>query len=191
MPFDDPFGGWVYWTRIPLEGAERIEVVDSASWSLSRTITTMGGVINIVTSTPQRRTVEMKTRYGNLGSPKFDVRASDLFGKLGVTFDADVFDTDGYAPVVEVNPAGVAERGPIDNNADVTYRNVGVKLDYSPNDRTQTFARLGYFREKRDNGKISTFQPFTEEANDTTLTSISGGITVAWRRQPAVGDDLQ
>jgi outer membrane receptor protein involved in Fe transport len=93
-----------------------------------------------------------------------------------VTFDASVFDTDGYAPVVEVNPAGQVERGPIDNNSDVTYRNVGVKLDYSPSDRTQAFARIGIFREKRDNGKISTFEPFTEEANRTELNSVSGGI---------------
>ena len=74
VPFNDPFGGWVYWTRIPLEAAERVEVVDSASSSLYGTYA-MGGVINIVTSTPQRRTVEMKTQYGNLDSPKLDVRA--------------------------------------------------------------------------------------------------------------------
>lgn len=177
VPFNDAFGGWVYWTRIPLEAAERVEVVDSASSSLYGTYA-MGGVINIVTATPERRTVEMKTQYGNLNSPKLDVRASDVFGKFGVTFDASVFDTDGYAPVVAVNPAGAAERGPIDNNTDVTYRNVGVKLDYNPNDRTQAFARIGYFREKRDNGKISTFQPFTEEANDTTLNTLSGGVRV-------------
>jgi outer membrane receptor protein involved in Fe transport len=178
VPFNDPFGGWVYWTRIPVEGAERIEVVDSASSSLYGTYA-MGGVINIVTATPQRRTVEMKTQYGSLNSPKFDVRGSDVFGKVGVTFDASVFDTDGYAPVVEVNPAGQVERGPIDNNADVTYRNMGVKLDYSPNDRTQAFARIGLFREKRDNGKMSTFEPVTEEANRTELNSFSGGVR--WR----------
>ncbi|HET9831582.1 MAG TPA: TonB-dependent receptor plug domain-containing protein, partial [Vicinamibacterales bacterium] len=27
MPFNEPFGGWVYWTRVPLEATERIEVV--------------------------------------------------------------------------------------------------------------------------------------------------------------------
>ena len=175
VPFNDPFGGWVYWTRIPVEGAERIEVVDSASSSLYGTYA-MGGVINIVTATPQRRTLEMKTQYGNMNSPKFDVRGSDVFGKVGLTFDASLFDTDGYAPVVEVNPAGQVERGPIDNNADVTYRNLGVKLDYSPNEHTQAFARFGVFREKRDNGKISTFEPFTEEANRTELNSVSGGV---------------
>jgi outer membrane receptor protein involved in Fe transport len=178
VPFNDAFGGWVYWTRIPVEGAERIEVVDSASSSLYGTYA-MGGVINIVTATPQRRNLEMKTQYGSMNSPKLDVRGSDVFGKVGVTFDASVFDTDGYATVVDVNPAGQPERGPIDNNSDVTYRNVGLKLDYSPNDRTQTFARIGVFREKRDNGKISTFEPFTEEANRTELNSVSGGVR--WR----------
>jgi outer membrane receptor protein involved in Fe transport len=175
VPFNDPFGGWVYWTRIPVEGAERIEIVDSASSSLYGTYA-MGGVINIVTATPQRRNLEMKTQYGSMNSPKLDVRGSDVFGKVGVTFDASVFDTDGYEPVVEVNPAGQTERGPIDNKADVTYRNLGVKLDYSPNEHTQTFARIGVFREKRDNGKISTFEPFTEEANRSEVNSFSGGV---------------
>ena len=27
VPFNDPFGGWVYWTRVPMESADRIETV--------------------------------------------------------------------------------------------------------------------------------------------------------------------
>jgi iron complex outermembrane recepter protein len=177
IPFNDPFGGWVYWTRIPLESAERIEVVDSASSSLYGTYA-MGGVINIVTSPPARRTFELKSQYGNRQSPKLDFRGSDVWGKVGVSVDASVFDTDGYAPVVEVNPAGIPERGPIDNNASVAFRNVGVKLEYSPTDRVQAFVRTGYFREERDNGKITTLGPPTEEANDTTLKTLSGGVRV-------------
>ncbi len=30
VPFNDPFGGWVYWSRVPLEGTDRVEVVDLA-----------------------------------------------------------------------------------------------------------------------------------------------------------------
>ena len=48
-PFNDPFGGWVYWTRVPLESVDRIEVVDGSSSSLYGNYA-MGGVINIVTS---------------------------------------------------------------------------------------------------------------------------------------------
>jgi outer membrane receptor protein involved in Fe transport len=177
IPFNDPFGGWVYWTRIPIEGAERVEVVDSASSSLYGTYA-MGGVINIVTSTPQRRTFDLKSQYGNRQSPKLDVRGSDVWGKVGVSFDASVFDTDGYVPVVAVNPAGAQERGPVDNNANVSFRNVGLKLQYSPSETVHAFGRIGYFREERDNGKITTVGPPTEEANDTTLTSLSGGVHV-------------
>ena len=48
VPFDDPFGGWVYWTALPMESAERIEVVNGASSSLYGSYA-MGGVLNVVT----------------------------------------------------------------------------------------------------------------------------------------------
>ena len=73
------------------------------------------------------------------------------------------FDTDGF-PIVIAN-----ERGPIDNNATVKFPNLNVKLDYSPTDRLQAFARAGRFSEERDNGKIL-------EVNDTEWTSVSGGV---------------
>src|SRR4026208_2131355 len=47
VPFNDPFGGWVYWTRVPLDAADRIEVVDGSSSSLYGNYA-MGGVIHII-----------------------------------------------------------------------------------------------------------------------------------------------
>jgi outer membrane receptor protein involved in Fe transport len=175
VPFNDAFGGWVYWTGVPLEGAERIEVVDSASSSLYGTYA-MGGVINIVTAKPTPKTFELRTQYGTRQTPKLDFRAANVWRKVGVAVDGSLFDTDGYPTVVDVNPAGVAERGAIDNNATVNFKNFSVKLDYDPSDRLHAFVRTGYFREKRDNGKISTFAPFTEEGNDTSWYYTSGGI---------------
>jgi outer membrane receptor protein involved in Fe transport len=114
VPFNDPFGGLVYWSRVPMEGADRIELVDNTSSSLYGNYA-MGGVINIMTEPARRRTVEFKTLYGSRQSPQFDVRASDVWGKTSVTFSATAFDTDGYAPVAE------NERGKVDNNANVKY----------------------------------------------------------------------
>src|SRR5262249_1099801 len=62
VPFNDPFGGWVYWTRVPLESADRIEVVEGASSSLYGNYA-MGGVINIVTARPERLTLDLKPQY--------------------------------------------------------------------------------------------------------------------------------
>ena len=164
IPFNDPFGGWVYWTRVPLESVDRIEVVDGSSSSLYGNYA-MGGVINIMSSRPSRRTIEAKPQYGNHGSPKLDLFGSDVWGKVGVTVDGSVFDTDGFPIVIP------SERGIIDNNATVQFKNVNGKLDYSPTDRVNAFFRAGYFSEDRGNGKIL-------EVNDTRWKSASGGVRV-------------
>jgi outer membrane receptor protein involved in Fe transport len=173
VPFNDPFGGWVYWTRVPMESVDRIEVVDSSSSSLYGNFA-MGGVINIVGSRPARRTLELSTQYGNLKSPKLDFFGSDVWGKLGAAVEGSVFDTDGY-PIVIAN-----ERGFVDTKASVNFRNVNVKLDYTPISRVNVFFRGGYFREERDNAKKSTVigAPPTPEANDTTWKSASGGVRI-------------
>jgi iron complex outermembrane recepter protein len=173
VPFNDPFGGWVYWTRVPLMDTERIEVVDGATSSLYGNYA-MGGVINIVTHRAEPRTVVFKPQYGNRSTPKMDLFASDVWGKLGVTLSATTFDTDGYTIVAE------EERGPIDVDANVEYRTANVKLDYNPTDRVNVFFRGGVFDEGRENGKTT---PNTDcpsaalcEVNDTNWKFGSGGV---------------
>src|SRR5262245_34695395 len=170
VPFNDPFGGWVYWTRVPLEDAERIEVVDSGTSSLYGNYA-MGGVISINTSKATRRTVEVKPQYGNYSSPKLDLFGSDVWGKVGVTASASFFDTNGF-PIVIAN-----ERGAVDDKAAVNFKNSSVRAEYSPASNVNANVRFGYFREKRANGKHSTID-FTEEANDTTWKNVSGGVRI-------------
>ena len=172
VPFNDPFGGWVYWTRVPLMDTERIEVVDGATSSLYGNYA-MGGAINIVTNRAEPRTIIFKPQYGNRTTPKMDVFASDVWGKLGVTFNATAFGTDGYTIVAE------EERGAIDVPANVEYQAVSGKLDYNPSDRVNLFFRGGVFSEDRQNGKTA---PGTDcpsatqcEVNDTSWKFGSGG----------------
>jgi outer membrane receptor protein involved in Fe transport len=164
VPFNDPFGGWVYWTRVPLESVNRIEVIDGSSSSLYGNYA-MGGVINIISTTPARRSVEFKTQYGNHNSPKAEFFASDVWGKLGVAVEGGAFDTDGF-PIVIAN-----ERGIIDNNAEVNFKNFNIRADYRANDRVSVSFRGGYFKENRVNGKVG-------EINDTKWTAVGGGVRV-------------
>jgi outer membrane receptor protein involved in Fe transport len=163
IPFNDPFGGWVYWTRVPLISVDRIEVTEDTASSLYGNYA-MGGVINIVTSRPTRRTIEFKPQYGSRNSPKADVFASDAWGKAAVGFEGTFFNTDGF-PIV------TTERGPIDTEANVKYRNASGKAEYNPTDAVHLFGRVGYFTENRINGKIG-------EVNDTKWTTGSGGVSV-------------
>ena len=170
VPFNDAFGGWVYWTALPMESAERIEVVNGTSSSLYGSYA-MGGVLNVVTRTAERRSVDIKTQYGSRHSPKFDFRGSDVWGKVGVSVDGSVFDTDGYANVLS------SLQGPVDTKVAVQFGHVTLKADYNPNDRVHAFVRTGYFHEDRHNGKITTVGPLTEELNDTTWKYTSGGVS--------------
>ena len=163
IPFNDPFGGWVYWTRVPLVSVERIEVTEDTASGLYGNYA-MGGVINIVTSRPTRRTVEVKSQFGSQKTPKFDFFASDAWDKVGVAVEGSAFDTDGY-PIV------TTERGPIDNNANVTFRNLTAKVEYTPTERVNTFFRIGRFTEDRVNGKVG-------EVNDTRWTTANGGVRI-------------
>jgi outer membrane receptor protein involved in Fe transport len=171
VPFNDPFGGWVYWTRVPLGAVDRIEMVDGSTSSLYGNYA-MGGVINIVTSRPSRRTAELSAQYGNRGTPKFDFFGSDVWRNFGFAIEGGFFDTDGYPQVAE------AERGPIDTNVTVEFRNFNAKVDYNPTNNISTFVRVGYFREERDNAKKVIFpnNPTIPEANDTSWTAVSGGL---------------
>ncbi|HZT76328.1 MAG TPA: TonB-dependent receptor, partial [Vicinamibacterales bacterium] len=169
IPFNDPFGGWVYWTRVPMESVERIEIQEDTSSSLYGNMG-MGGVINIITAHPTRRTLDLKPQYGNDNTPKFDFFASDQWNKVGAAIEGSVLHTDGFPIVAPI------ERGPIDNNANVEYSNLTGKLEFTPSDRLQGFFRAGYFSESRNNAKVG-------ELNDTRWTSASGGITAR------LGDD--
>ena len=168
VPNNDPFGGWVYWSRVPLESAEQIEVVDGSTSSLYGNYA-MGGVINFITNPPAPKTLEVKAQYGSRNTPKIDFMGSHVFGKFGLTVDGNVFDTDGYEIV------RASERGKVDNKASAQFWNLNAKLDYSPNDRVHAFVRTAYFDENRNNGKASTIDG-TEEANDTVWHAYSGGV---------------
>ena len=173
VPFNDPFGGWVYWTRVPMASVDRVEITEDASSSLYGNIA-MGGVINIITAHPRKRTLELKPQYGNDNSPKFDFFGSDQWNKVAAAVEGSFLHTDGF-PIVEK-----IERGPIDNNADVEYRNVTGKLEFTPTDRVQAFFRAGYFSENRNNAKVG-------ELNDTRWTTANGGV----RARLADDSDLQ
>jgi iron complex outermembrane recepter protein len=167
IPFNDPFGGWVYWTRVPLVSVDRIEITEGPTSSLYGNIA-MGGVINIITSRPSRRTLELKPQYGNHKSPKLDFFASDQWNKVAAAVEGSFLDTDGFPIVAPI------ERGPIDNNADVVYKNMTGKLEYTPSDRLNMFVRAGYFTEARVNAKVG-------EVNDTKWTTLNGGVRARLR----------
>ena len=193
IPFNDPFGGWVYWTRVPLMSVDRIEIVDGANSSVYGNYA-MGGVINILTGPPQRRTLILKPQYGGRknsnvwdGLSSLDFLASDVWKNFGAAVEGSVLNTNGYPIIPEKDLDGVtALRGRIDQKATVNYQNLNLKLDYKHSDSINTFFRGGYFSEDRSNAKFCA-PTSCEETNDTLWKFVSGGM----RARLADQSDLQ
>jgi outer membrane receptor protein involved in Fe transport len=196
IPFNDPFGGWVYWTRAPLGSIRQIEIVDGSTSSVYGNYA-MGGTINLATEAPTARSVTITPRYGGrrgetsvpgatvwdgLGSIEFS--ASDVWRQFAVAVDGAYLKTNGYMqiPVTDPYNAGAALRGPIDTKATVSYANFNTRVDYTdPKDRYSITVRGGYFDEGRDNAKIciaAANQPALtcKETNETLWKYVSSTV---------------
>jgi outer membrane receptor protein involved in Fe transport len=179
VPVNDPFGGWVYWSRVPLARIERVEVVEGPSAGQYGNYA-MGGVISVISAAPRVSSGEALMQYGSRNTPKLDLSGTVARDRSRVSIDASLFGTDGYPIVSE------GERGPIDGDVNTRYVNGALAWRYDFGGASHVIARAGHFREARDNGKISTFDG-DEERNSTRSTNVSGVL----RLRSAAGREWQ
>ena len=118
IPLNEPFAGFLSWSRVPLATVERVEVVPAGGavvWGNQA----LGGVIHLITRGAQPATVELDARYGSNDTSDTLLLASHVVGPVAVSGYGSYFDTDGHSEV----PEGV--RGP----ADATNRSRSTVFD--------------------------------------------------------------
>lgn len=145
VPVADPFGGWIYWTRIPRLALERVEVVRGGGSSLYGT-DALGGVVSFVPKRPTDRSFVIEASTGTAGSTGLSATAGDRTGRFGGALSVEAFRTDGQ---YVVHPD---ERGPVDARAGVDFGNADLMLETTLGAAGRLFARGSYFDEDRDNG---------------------------------------
>jgi len=146
-------------TELSPDAVERVEVIRGPQGAALYGADAIGGVINIVSRRPTKRTLELRPQYGSRTSPKLDLYASDVWGKVGVAVNGSVFDTDGFKQVIS------NEQGPVDTEARVEFKNFNVKLDYAPT------ARVSAFLSQIPGADV---MPFTIHLNARQPDSLSG-----------------
>jgi outer membrane receptor protein involved in Fe transport len=146
IPVNDPFGGWVYWTRFNPDAIEMIEISRGAANSVYGD-RAMGGMLNVLTPAPDARHGWMSAEGGNVGMA--DVRGgySDRFGKFGLSAMARGFRSDGYYII----PENI--RGPVDTRADVDFAVGDLRMDYFGGSQHLTF-KANVLAEQRQNATL-------------------------------------
>ncbi len=173
VPLNDPFGGWVYWSKVPLESIERIEVTrggGSGVWGNYA----LGGVINIITRRPEAGVAQAKLDVGTRDTVDADLLVSHVAGPWGVSLEGNYFDTDGYKIVKK------SQRGDIDINADSNHKTFNGRVEYTPSLASSLFLAGSFFHENRGNGT-----PLQNNETETGYMATGGRLKTAdgsdWR----------
>lgn len=145
IPINDPFGGWVYWGRIPRQSVSRVEVVQGGASHLYGT-DALGGVINFITRDPSDSALSFEASYGNQKTPDVSLFAGGRRNDWGARLAAEALHTDGYILVDE------RERGRVDTRAGAEHTSLELTLERLFPDRGRAFVRGSVFGESRENG---------------------------------------
>jgi outer membrane receptor protein involved in Fe transport len=161
IPINDPFGGWVYWGRVPQAAVEEVDIVQGGVSDLYGT-NAVGGAINILTQHPESSTLTFVGSYGSegtwLGSFAGTLRAQDWF----FTLEGEAFRMDGYIPTVE------SQRGSVDRPANSRHGTANLTVDRTFGSQGRIFLRGATFQESRGNGTPA-------QTNQTHLRQLMGG----------------
>ena len=178
-PLNDPFGGWVYWNRVPATAIDRVEVVRGGASDLYGA-DALVGVLQVVTRRPAAPILRAEAAAATHDTGRVSVFGGAGRGGWMLTAGAEAATTDGYVLV------GKADRGPVDAKAGGSYGTLRADLGYR---RGAAFGlRVGgdLFDEQRDNGT-----PL--QVNSTDLRQLRLALDgrvgrTAWRVSAQAGD---
>jgi outer membrane cobalamin receptor len=145
VPLNDPFGGWVYWSRVPVTALDRVEVVRGGASDLYGA-DALAGVVQVLTRTPEGPGARVDLEAATHTTGRASLYLADARGPWKISGAAETFSTDGYVLVPE------DQRGPVDVNATLDYTSARVASGYSSSPRF--FVRLtgDVYGEHRGNG---------------------------------------
>ena len=161
VPLNSPFGGWVYWNRVPRLNVDSVEVYNGATSDLYGS-GALGGVLNITSRPDTAAFLDAEASGGNETTGTASLSGGKFWGDFGISFSAQALHTDGYILVPE------DQRGRVDTAAGTGDLAGSITLSRRLSSGGRAFLRVGSFGESRRNGT-----PL--QVNDTRITSIDLG----------------
>ena len=145
VPLNDPFGGWVAWTKAPrlnLATAEIVRGGGSSSWGSAA----LGGTVQLLSQVPATTSTATLFEVGDFGTIGAELAHAMVRGRDTLSFGARAFHSDGTARTAP------AWAGPIDRRTDLDQGMVqlGWSRTTASGARGSLTARV--FTEERGNG---------------------------------------
>jgi outer membrane receptor protein involved in Fe transport len=145
VPLVDPFGGWVYWDRVPRAGLASVEVFRGGASNLYGS-DALGGVVQFLSRVPTEPSASLDLSYGNENTPDLSAWTGTTIGQWDMEAATDMARTDGYILT------SASQRGLVDTAANSEHATVDASVGYRIRDTGRAFLRGTFFDEARNNG---------------------------------------
>src|SRR5271165_6788276 len=161
IPLNDPFGGWVYWARVPKEAIATMEVANGGASDLYGG-GALGGVVNLRTRSEEAAYATGELSYGSMSTPDFSFAAGAPIGHWSLSGAGQAYQTDGYIAVL------ANQRGTVDTDLGSGVLSGMLEASRSLGEQGRFFVRGSGFGESSKNGT-----PL--QRNDTTIPEVDLG----------------
>lgn len=162
VPLNDPFGGWVYWTRVSPDELERVEVVRGGSTSLFGD-RAMAGTMSLFSRNPEGLRLLGSYEGGSQNTHQLTGGAGFTHRWLGLSANLRAFQTDGFYIIPE------RFRGTVDAKAGVDFVAGNLRVDLL-GARQRASLKLDTLAEQRRNGTLLV-------GNSSSIGTLSGLYT--------------
>jgi outer membrane receptor protein involved in Fe transport len=162
IPLNDPFGGWVYFARVPRAELETMEVTNGGASDVFGN-GALGGVVNLRTRSAEGEYASGEASYGSMSTPDLSFAVGGPAGKWSLAAAGQALRTGGY---ILVRPD---QRGSVDTDAGTADLAGTLEVSRNLGEQGRFFVRGSGFGESRRNGT-----PL--QKNDTTIPEVDLGL---------------
>ena len=145
VPLNDPFGGWVAWTKVPretLSGAEVVRGGGATAWGNAA----LGGIVQLFTESSLTNCGRFSATFGDFSLRSAELSVNQVIGRGTLQISGNDFATDGFVLVAP------EDRGPIDLAAASRHHWLNARWSQSVGTKGELTVSARTFAETRGNG---------------------------------------
>ena len=176
IPLNDPFAGWIPWSRVPPSSINEVVVNPGGGAGLFGNAA-LGGTIHLATATPAGTGAQFFGTIGNRDTYDASIDARIERGDFVLSTYANRFSTGGY-PVLQAD-----QRGPVDTDADASSWIWQGRGDWTPDEHSRLTLIASAFEEDRSNGTLLTRNSTTGQDFSATFSRFLPSLDAEFRLQ--------